>query len=101
MTNSIERLPKPPTPSRRDPMALTPRQQEVAALLLQGMVKVMWSNPGDVVLSPFMGIGSEGHEALKARRKFIGIELKEAYWKQACQNIKWAATQGNLLEATA
>lgn len=44
---------------------------------------IMWSNPGDVVLSPFMGIGSEGSEARKAGRKFIGIELKEAYFKQA------------------
>lgn len=47
----------------------------------------MWSNPGDVVLSPFMGIGSEGHCALKLRRKFIGVELKESYWRQACKNL--------------
>lgn len=39
MNETVERLKKPPTPMRRDPMALTPRQQEVAALLLQGMVK--------------------------------------------------------------
>jgi hypothetical protein len=36
----------------------------------------MWSNPGNVVLSPFMGIGSEGVTSLKLGRKFIGIELK-------------------------
>ena len=36
----------------------------------------LWSNPGDVVLSPFMGIGSEGVTSLKLRRRFIGIELK-------------------------
>ena len=47
----------------------------------------MWSNPGDVVLSPFMGIGSEGYVSVKLRRKFIGVELKEAYWRQACKNI--------------
>lgn len=39
----------------------------------------LWSNAGDVVLSPFMGIGSEGVVALKTKRKFIGVELKETY----------------------
>lgn len=48
---------------------------------------IMWSNPGDVVLSPFMGIGSEGHVALKLKRKFLGIELKDAYWRQACKYL--------------
>jgi hypothetical protein len=43
----------------------------------------LWSNPGDVVLSPFMGIGSEGVSAMRHRRKFIGFELKETYWRQA------------------
>jgi DNA modification methylase len=47
----------------------------------------LWSNPGDVVLSPFMGIGSEGFVAMKLRRKFVGIELKETYWKQACRHL--------------
>lgn len=47
----------------------------------------LWSNPGDVVLSPFMGIGSEGHEAVRLKRKFIGFELKESYWRQACKFI--------------
>ena len=48
---------------------------------------LLWSNPGDVVLSPFMGIGSEGFMSLKQRRKFVGVELKEAYWKVACRNL--------------
>jgi DNA modification methylase len=47
----------------------------------------LWSNPGDVVLSPFMGIGSEGYGALKAGRRFMGVELKEAYWRQACRHL--------------
>lgn len=47
----------------------------------------LWSNPGDVVLSPFMGIGSEGYCAMKLKRKFIGVELKESYFRQACRNI--------------
>lgn len=44
---------------------------------------VLWSNPGDVVLSPFMGIGSEGYQSVKQGRRFIGVELKESYFKQA------------------
>lgn len=53
----------------------------------------LWSNAGDVVLSPFMGIGSEGYIAMKTRRKFIGFELKESYWRQACKFI--AEAEGN------
>jgi DNA modification methylase len=48
---------------------------------------VMWSNPGDVVLSPFMGIGSEGYCSLKAKRRFIGVELKAEYFNQACRTL--------------
>jgi hypothetical protein len=40
---------------------------------------IMWSNPDDIVLSPFMGIGSEGVSSLKLERRFVGIELKEGY----------------------
>lgn len=50
-------------------------------------IVTLYSNPGDVVLSPFMGIGSEGFVALKQRRKFIGVELKESYWRQACRHL--------------
>jgi DNA modification methylase len=60
---------------------------------------VMWSNPGDVVLSPFMGIGSEGYCALRAGRKFIGTELKESYWRQACQYLNGADAQRGLFVA--
>lgn len=48
---------------------------------------VMWSNPGDVVLSPFMGIGSEGYCSLKAKRRFIGTELKAEYFGQAYRTL--------------
>lgn len=48
---------------------------------------LMWSNPNDVVFSPFMGIGSEGAMSLKHNRKFIGTELKESYWFQACKHL--------------
>jgi hypothetical protein len=58
---------------------------------------ILWSNPGDVVLSPFMGIGSEGYVALKKGRKFVGVELKESYWRQAVKAIDSVSRQGNLL----
>lgn len=50
----------------------------------------LWSNEGDTVLSPFMGIGSEGYQSLKMGRRFVGAELKEAYWKVAVKNLKQA-----------
>ena len=62
---------------------------------------VMWSNPGDVVLSPFAGIGSEGYMALKLGRKFVGIELKESYWRQQCETLASLDAQENLFPLTA
>jgi DNA modification methylase len=47
----------------------------------------LWSSPGDVVLSPFMGIGSEGYVALEEGRKFVGVELKESYFRQSVANL--------------
>ena len=47
----------------------------------------LWSKPGDVVMSPFMGIGSEGYVALQCGRKYIGTELKKSYWEQAVKNL--------------
>lgn len=47
----------------------------------------LWSNPGDLVLSPFAGIGSEGWVALMTGRRFVGAELKASYWKQAAANL--------------
>lgn len=51
----------------------------------------LWTNPNDVVLSPFAGIGSEGYVALQEGRRFIGAELKASYFKQAAANLKVAA----------
>lgn len=47
----------------------------------------LWSEPGDVVLSPFMGIGSEGVGALRHDRRFVGIELKDTYFREAKRNL--------------
>jgi DNA modification methylase len=48
----------------------------------------LWSNPGETVLTPFLGIGSEAYEAVKLGRKAIGIELKPSYWSTAVDNLR-------------
>ena len=53
----------------------------------------LWTNPNDLVLSPFAGIGSEGYVALRSGRRFVGVELKESYWQQACKNLAAAERQ--------
>jgi len=60
----------------------------------------LWSNPNDVIFSPFMGIGSEGWVALKAGRRFVGSELKPTYFKHAVRHLQEAErekTGGTLL----
>lgn len=47
----------------------------------------LWSNPGEVVFSPFMGVGSEGAMSVKHGRKFIGTELKKSYWQQSVKHL--------------
>jgi hypothetical protein len=56
----------------------------------------LWSNPGDKVLSPFAGIGSEGYQSVKMGRYFIGIELKPAYFEQATKNLQKAEKAKNI-----
>lgn len=59
----------------------------------------LWSNQGDLVLSPFAGIGSEGYEAVRLGRRYLGIELKESYARTAVKNLRLAETvreQGTL-----
>ena len=57
----------------------------------------LWSNPGDIVLSPFGGIGSEGYVAIKDGRQFIGIELKKSYFDLACKNLNVAVEESQTL----
>lgn len=47
----------------------------------------LWTNIGDIILSPFAGIGSEGYIAIEMSRRFIGIELKDSYYRQAVHNL--------------
>lgn len=67
-------------------------------------VLVLWSNPGETVLTPFMGVGSEVYGAVLAGRKAIGIELKSSYYRQAERNVveanrSWATATMPLLAA--
>ena len=59
----------------------------------------LWTNPGEVVLSPFMGIGSEGFVALEMQRRFVGVELKRSYFEQSTRNLANAVTQADLFAA--
>lgn len=65
-------------------------EQHISPLQLDVIERCMelWSNPGDVVLTPFLGIGSEVYAAVAAGRKGIGFELKPSYFRQAVRNIK-------------
>lgn len=67
-------------------------ERHVCALQLATIERCirLWSNRGDVVLSPFGGIGSEGYQAVQHGRKYIGIELKPEYYETALKNLKRA-----------
>jgi hypothetical protein len=63
----------------------------------------LWSNPGDVVLSPFAGIGSEGYESIRLGRRYIGFELKPEYAQVAVKHLRaaeHARRQGCLFSMT-
>lgn len=64
-------------------------EKHIAPLQLETIERaiILWSNENETVISPFMGIGSEGYVSLKLNRKFVGIELKESYFNQAVKNI--------------
>lgn len=55
----------------------------------------LWSNPGDVVIDPFNGIGSTGYQALKMGRKYVGVELKESYYKLSVKNLEQAEREAD------
>ena len=56
----------------------------------------LWSNPGDKVLTPFMGVGSEVYAAVRAGRKGIGVELKPTYFNQARKNLEKLEAVGTI-----
>jgi len=65
-----------------DERHICPLQLEVIERCIE-----LWTNPGDLVLSPFAGIGSEGYVTLQKGRRFIGVELKKSYWEVAKKNL--------------
>jgi hypothetical protein len=79
-----------------DERHICPLQLEVIRRGLQ-----LWSNPGDLVLSPFAGIGSEGYCSLQSGRRFVGFELKPSYFNCAVKNLDqcMATSQSDLLSA--
>ena len=84
--NPNETLQKASARENEDERHICPLQLEVIRRAL-----LLWTNPGDLVLSPFAGIGSEGYVALQEGRRFCGAELKGSYWKQACLNLESVA----------
>ncbi len=65
-------------------------EKHIAPLQLETIERAigLWSNAGDTILTPFMGVGSEVYQAVKMNRKGIGFELKESYFEQAVKNCK-------------
>lgn len=66
----------------KDEQHISPLQLDVIERCVQ-----LWSNPGETVLTPFMGIGSEVYVALEQGRRGVGFELKASYWHQAVKNM--------------
>lgn len=68
-------------------------ERHIAALQLETVRRCikLWSNPGELVLDPFAGIGTTGYVAVQNGRRFVGCELKRSYFEAACRNIDRAA----------
>ncbi len=81
--NPSDTLQKASAREDKDERHICPLQLEVIRRAVR-----LWTNPGDVVLSPFMGIASEGHVSVGMGRKFIGAELKRSYFDQAVANLR-------------
>jgi len=90
--NQSRTLNKMPARDENDLKHLCPLQLDVIERCIH-----LWTNPGDLVFSPFTGIGSEGYVAVKMGRRFLGTELKPSYFELACLNIEDAKReQGGL-----
>ena len=80
----------------KDEQHISPLQLDVIERCID-----LWSNPGDTVLTPFLGIGSEVYGAVTMGRKGIGIELKPSYFSQAKRNLEQAKSDMGGLFASA
>lgn len=72
----------------KDERHICPLQLDVIARAVE-----LWSNPGDVVFDPFGGIMSTGYQAIKMGRRFVGMELKESYYKVGVNNLEMAISE--------
>ena len=65
-------------------------ERHIAALQLETVRRCikLWSNPGELILDPFAGIGTTGYVAIQNGRRFVGCELKRSYFEAACRNIE-------------
>ena len=73
---------------KEDERHICPLQLEIIKRCIE-----LWTNPGDIVLDPFAGIGSSLYVALRMNRRGLGVELKESYYKQAVSNCESALTE--------
>lgn len=71
--------------AEKDEKHIAPLQLEVIKRCIE-----LWTNPGDIVLDPFAGIGSTNFVALRMNRRTVGVELKESYYNQAVANCQQA-----------
>lgn len=72
----------------KDEVHISPLQLDVVERCID-----LWSNPGDVVITPFLGIGTEVYSAVEMNRFGVGFELKKSYFDQAVKNIAQLANQ--------
>ncbi len=84
--NQSDTLQRQSAREEKDERHICPLQLEVIKRCIE-----LWSNPGDIVLDPFAGIGSTPYTAIRMDRRGMGIELKESYYKQAVANCREAA----------
>jgi hypothetical protein len=92
--NPSDTLQRQSAREERDERHIAPLQLEVIRRALR-----LWSNPNDLVLSPFAGIGSEGFVSIQMNRRFLGIELKPSYFEQACANLAAATREQHTIFA--
>ncbi len=85
--NPSDTLQRESAREEEDERHIAPLQLEVIRRCVR-----LWTNPGDTVLSPFAGIGSEGYVALQEKRRFVGVELKRSYFEQAARNLAAAGS---------
>ncbi len=91
--NPSDTLQKESARADEDERHICPLQLEVIRRAV-----TLWSNPGDVVLSPFAGIGSEGVVSVELGRRFHGVELKRSYFDQAVKNLQNVESQSSLFD---